>query len=128
MKICVLAVLAYRNSFILFKLLILIDNCLRLFLACGRKEMKKKKPIKSKRKTYDLFQQKTVFQNECHAKELHILTALSSRCCKVLLFFQLFQQDFSFEISLSVNSHLLKFVSLCHDLRNNLLSNHADDT
>ena len=28
----------------------------------------------------------------------------------------------------SVNSHLLKFVSLCYDLRNNLLSNHADDT
>ena len=28
----------------------------------------------------------------------------------------------------SVNSHLLKFVSLCNDLRNNLLSNHADDT
>ena len=26
----------------------------------------------------------------------------------------------------SVNSHLLKFV--CNDLRNNLLSNHADDT
>ena len=26
------------------------------------------------------------------------------------------------------NSHLLKFVSLCNDLRNNLLSNHADDT
>ena len=24
--------------------------------------------------------------------------------------------------------HLLKFVSLCNDLRNNLLSNHADDT
>ena len=28
----------------------------------------------------------------------------------------------------SVNSHLLKFVSLCNDLRINLLSNHADDT
>ena len=28
----------------------------------------------------------------------------------------------------SVNSHLLKFLSLCNDLRNNLLSNHADDT
>ena len=28
----------------------------------------------------------------------------------------------------SVNSHLLKFASLCNDLRNNLLSNHADDT
>ena len=28
----------------------------------------------------------------------------------------------------SVNSHLLKFVSFCDDLRNNLLSNHADDT
>ena len=28
----------------------------------------------------------------------------------------------------SVNSHLLKFVSLCNDLRNNLLSSHADDT
>ena len=28
----------------------------------------------------------------------------------------------------SVNSHLLKFVSLCNDLRNNLLSNHTDDT
>ena len=28
----------------------------------------------------------------------------------------------------SVNSHLLKFVSLCSDLRSNLLSNHADDT
>ena len=27
----------------------------------------------------------------------------------------------------SVNSHLLKFVSLCNDLRTNLLSNHADD-
>ena len=28
----------------------------------------------------------------------------------------------------SVNSHLLKFVSSCNDLRTNLLSNHADDT
>ena len=28
----------------------------------------------------------------------------------------------------SVNSHLLKFVSLCNDLRTNLFSNHADDT
>ena len=28
----------------------------------------------------------------------------------------------------SVNSHLLKFVSLCNDLRTNLLSNRADDT
>ena len=27
----------------------------------------------------------------------------------------------------SVNSHLLKFVSLCNDLRTNLLSNHADN-
>ena len=27
----------------------------------------------------------------------------------------------------SLNSHLLKFVSLCNDLRNNLLSNHTDD-
>ena len=30
--------------------------------------------------------------------------------------------------NLSVNSHLLKFVWLCNDLRTNLLSNHADDT
>ena len=29
---------------------------------------------------------------------------------------------------MSIDSHLLKFVSLCNDLRNNLLSNHADDT
>ena len=28
----------------------------------------------------------------------------------------------------SLNSHLLKFISLCNDLRNNLLSNHIDDT
>ena len=28
----------------------------------------------------------------------------------------------------SVNSHLLKFISLYNDLRTNLLSNHADDT
>ena len=28
----------------------------------------------------------------------------------------------------SVNSHLWKFVSLCNDLRNNLLSNHTDNT
>ena len=28
----------------------------------------------------------------------------------------------------SVNSHLLKLVSLCNDLRTDLLSNHADDT
>ena len=28
----------------------------------------------------------------------------------------------------SLNSHFLKFVSLRNDLRNNLLSNHADDT
>ena len=27
----------------------------------------------------------------------------------------------------SVNSHLLKFVSLSYDLRNNLFSNHTDD-
>ena len=27
-----------------------------------------------------------------------------------------------------INSHLLKFVSLCNDLRTNLLSNYADDT
>ena len=30
--------------------------------------------------------------------------------------------------NVSVNSHLLKFVSLCNDLRTNLLSNHADET
>ena len=100
MKICVLAVLAYRNSFILFKLLKLNDNCLRLFLACGRTEMKKKKPIKSKRKTYDLSHQKIVFQNECHAKELHILTTLSSRCLRFFLFWTfsagVFVWDFSF--------------------------------
>ena len=34
--------------------------------------MKKKKPIKNKKKSYDLFHQKTAFQNECHAKEFHI--------------------------------------------------------
>ena len=28
----------------------------------------------------------------------------------------------------SVNSYLLKFVSLCNDLRTNLLSNHTDNT
>ena len=28
----------------------------------------------------------------------------------------------------SLNSHLLKFVSSCNDVRTNLLSNHADDT
>ena len=28
----------------------------------------------------------------------------------------------------SVNSHLLKFVLLCTDLRTKLLSSHADDT
>ena len=28
----------------------------------------------------------------------------------------------------SLNSHLLKFISLCNDLSNNLLSNHTDDT
>ena len=28
----------------------------------------------------------------------------------------------------SLNSHLLKFISLCNDLRNNLLSNRTDDT
>ena len=27
-----------------------------------------------------------------------------------------------------LHSHLLKFISLCNDLRNNLLSNHTDDT
>ena len=65
-KMCVLAVLAYRNSFINDKV-----NHSNIFLAVDKK-MKKKKPIKSKRKTYDLFQQKTAFQNESHAKELHI--------------------------------------------------------
>ena len=28
----------------------------------------------------------------------------------------------------SPNSHLLKFISLCNDLRNNLSTNHTDDT
>ena len=28
----------------------------------------------------------------------------------------------------SLNSHLLKFILLCNDLRNNLLSNHIHDT
>ena len=28
----------------------------------------------------------------------------------------------------SLNSHLLKFISLCNDLSNNLLSNHTEDT
>ena len=36
-------------------------------------------------------------------------------------------QGFSISV-FSVNSDLLKFVSLGNDLRNNLLSNHADDT
>ena len=31
-------------------------------------------------------------------------------------------------LNFSVNSHVLKFVSLCYDLSNNLLSNHTDDT
>ena len=66
------AVLAYCNSFILFKLLILNDNCLRLFLACRRKEMKKKKPIKSKRKTHDVFHQKPYSKTN--------VTQKSSRC------------------------------------------------
>ena len=43
MEMCVLAVFAYRNSFIHFKLLIMPIAYLRLFLACRRKEMKKKR-------------------------------------------------------------------------------------
>ena len=94
MKMCVLAVLAYRNSFINDKV-----NRSNIFLACRKKKMKTEKPIKSKRKTYDLFHRKTAFQNECHAKD-DIRTTLSFRCCKVVSFFQRFQQDFSFENSL----------------------------
>ena len=37
-------------------------------------------------------------------------------------------RQLTFPSVLPVNSHLLKFVSLCNDLRINLLSNHADDT
>ena len=76
-------------------------NCLRLFRGCRRKEMKKKKPIKSKRKTYDLSHQKTVFQNEYHAKEP--CTFWQHYCLVVVRFFLFstfpagfFVWDFSF--------------------------------
>ena len=73
------------------------------FLPLEKKKLKKKKkPIKSKRKTY-LFHQKTAFQNKVTQKSCtfrDILTTLLSRGCKVLSFFQRFQQDFSFENSL----------------------------
>ena len=60
---CLLAVLAYRNSFINDKV-----NHSNIFLA-GRKKKETNQELK---KTYDLFHQKTTFQTECHAKELHI--------------------------------------------------------
>ena len=85
---CVLAVLAYRNSVINDKV-----NHSNIFLAFRKKKLKKKKkPIKSKRKTYDLFHQKTAFQNEVTQKSCtfhDILTTLLSRGCKVLSFFRL---------------------------------------
>ena len=70
----------YRNSFINDNV-----NHSNIFLACRKKKLKTEKPIK---KNLRLFHQKTAFQNECHAKELHdILTTLSFRCCKVVSFF-----------------------------------------
>ena len=89
------AALAYCNSFILFKLLILNDNCLRLFLACRKKEMEKKKPIKSEKKTLATFFTKIRIPKRISRKRaLHILTTLLSRCCKVLPFFNFFSRIF----------------------------------
>ena len=75
----------------------MIKSITQIFFLPVEKKMKTEKPINSKRKTYDLFHQRTAFQNECHAKD-DIRTTLSFR--KVVSFFQRFQQDFSFENSL----------------------------
>ena len=59
--------------------------------------MKKKKRIKSKRETYDLFHRKTAFQNECHAKELHIPWLFDNIIVSLLLgssFFSTFSAEF----------------------------------
>ena len=50
----------------------MIKSITQIFFLPVEKKNLKKKPIKSKEITYDLFHQKTAFQNECHAKELHI--------------------------------------------------------
>ena len=55
----------------------MIKPITQIFFLPVEKKMKKEKPIKSKRKTYELFHQKTAFQNECHAEELHIRQARS---------------------------------------------------
>ena len=62
-----------------------------------------------KEKFYNQIQHNFVDFNELSSTELLILRLMNS-------------QNFS------LNSHLLKFVSLCNYLRNNLLSNYTDDT
>ena len=84
-KIGVLAVLAYGNSFIHFKLLVMTIVYVFL-LSVEETKWRKRNQSRVKEKPTTFFTKKTVFQNECNAKELHILTTLSSRCCKVLPF------------------------------------------
>ena len=83
-KMCVLAVLAYRNSFINDKV-----NHSNIFLACRKKnEEKETNQVKEKLTTF--FTKKPhsktkVTQKSCTFQD--ILTTLLSRCLKVLSFF-----------------------------------------
>ena len=108
MKKCVLAVLAYRNSFINDKV-----NHSNIFLACRKKiEKKKRNQSRVKAKLTTFFTKKphsktNVTQKSCTFHD--ILRTLLSRCCKVLSFFQRFQQDFSLKNSLlTMNSTVTK--------------------
>ena len=98
MKMCVLTVLAYRNSFINDKV-----NHSNIFLARRKKNEKKRNQSRVKKKLTTFLTKKphsktNVTQKSCTFHD--ILTTLLSRCCKVLSFFQRFQQDFWFENSL----------------------------
>ena len=79
----------------------MIKSITQIFFLPVEKKMKTEKPIKSKRKTYDLFHQKTALQNECHAKDdIRITFKYRFVVVRLFLFFQRFQQDFSFQNSL----------------------------
>ena len=85
MKMCVLAVLAYRNLFINDK-----ANHSNIFLACRKKKRKRNQSrVKEKLTTFftkNSHSKTNVTQKSCTFHD--ILTTLSSRCCKVRSFFQ----------------------------------------
>ena len=92
MKMCVPAVLAYHNLFINDKV-----NHSNFFLPVEKKKTKKKKPIKSKKNLEPFSRKNPIPKRMSRRRVAHsndILRTLLSRCCKVLSFFQRYQQEF----------------------------------